>query len=252
MAVLTPKYPAPGEIGGRLIRTVLKSLRDDAGLELPLDSDILIAVSGGCDSVALARLLVKYGRRVVPRARIRLLHVNHGWRGAESDGDAEWVTQLARQWDVECEAVQVPGLAEKPAGRSPEDYARELRKAAYARHQRKRTLIFTAHHADDLAETLLWRLCTGGFPKLAGGILPRTPQGEVRPLLRVPKSMLQAFLREEGVGWREDRTNQEGELLRTRMRRELMPAVEKLFPAYREALVRTAAGYWSARAAASK
>jgi tRNA(Ile)-lysidine synthase len=240
-----PKYPVPGPVGGRLIRLALKSLREDAGLHLPLSADILIAVSGGSDSVALALLLVKYGRRIVPRSRIQLLHLNHGWRGKESDGDEQFVRELAQKWDVPCEAIRLKPAHEKPAGRSPEDFARELRKKEYARHQSKRALIFTAHHADDLAETVLWRLCTGGFPKLAAGILPRTKEGEVRPLLRASKAELREFLKEEGQAWREDRTNQEGELLRTRMRRELAPVLEKIFPAYRESILKATAPLWT-------
>lgn len=238
------RYPVPGEVGGRLIRVALKSLREDSGLALPLTSDILIAVSGGSDSVALSRLLVKYGRRIVPKERITLLHLNHGWRGNESDADERFVQRLAAEWGVACECVRLKPASEKPAGRSVEEFARELRKKEYARHQGKKRLVFTAHHADDLAETVLWRLCTGGFPKLAGGILPRTREGEVRPLLRASKAELREFLREEGVGWREDITNFEGDLLRTRMRRELMPVLEKLFPAYRDSILRATAPLW--------
>src|SRR4051794_22839086 len=79
----------PGPTGGALIRTVVGFLRQFQ-IQLPIDSHILIAVSGGADSVGLAHLLVHYGRRVIDRSKIRLLHINHGWRADESDQDEDF------------------------------------------------------------------------------------------------------------------------------------------------------------------
>src|SRR5271167_2083638 len=95
-------YPKPRETGGQLIREVVRSLRMQK-FKLPLGditSHILIAVSGGADSIALAHLLIQYGRRVVSRDAIRILHVNHGWRGAESDRDEQLVRAFARKMGV--------------------------------------------------------------------------------------------------------------------------------------------------------
>ncbi len=234
------KYPVPGPMGGRLIRAVISSLRRDCGLVLPIDSDILIAVSGGSDSVALAHLLIRYGRRVVSPDRISILHLNHGWRGEESDGDELWVKKLGASWGISVKGVRLLDPKTRPARVSPEEYARALRKSEYARHRAQGGWVLTAHHADDLAETLIWRFLTGGFPNQARGILPVTQDGELRPLLRVSKEDLRAFLREEGVLWREDRSNAEGHLLRSQMRHELMPVIERLFPGYRRHLIRLA------------
>src|SRR4051812_45912614 len=89
-------YPKPGPVGGRLIRTMIATLRE-AGVVLPITSDILCAVSGGADSLALAHLLAHYGRRIVPRPReqLTLLHINHGWRGRASNADARFVADCA-------------------------------------------------------------------------------------------------------------------------------------------------------------
>ncbi len=96
MRFSTTPYPKPGEHGGRLIRSGIKTLRERAHLDLPLDAHILCACSGGPDSVALAVLLARYGRRLAA-AKITLLHINHGWRGRESDADARWVGRLAQK-----------------------------------------------------------------------------------------------------------------------------------------------------------
>lgn len=218
----TVVYPKPGQTGGVLIRQVIGLLRKS---DVQLGSHILIAISGGVDSVALAHLLIHYGRKIATRAQIRLLHINHGWRGAESESDARWVQELAAQWEIPLDLVSVP----KGTPRT-EDAARQARKRIYARLSKKYgAMVFTAHHADDVAETLIWRLFTGAASTHGGGILVQTGV-EIRPFLAIRKRTLQHYLKEEGQVWREDRTNWEGENLRSRMRNELMPALEKLFP----------------------
>jgi tRNA(Ile)-lysidine synthase len=197
------------------------------GFKLPLTSHILCACSGGADSVALALLLAKYGRRV--GTRITLFHVNHGWRGDESDGDERFVRKLAERLGVEFAGRR---LAEKPGtGDSWEAHARGLRKAAFQEESRLRggAPVFTAHSADDQAETRLWRLFTGAFEELGGGILPRHGV-EVRPLLGVRRAELRAFLKEERQKWREDSSNANPRFLRAQMRQDLMPVIERLFP----------------------
>lgn len=228
MAQTTSLYPVPGPIGGKLIRKVIAQLRS-LGVELPIGSHILSAVSGGADSVALAVLLTKYGRRITERGTT-WVHINHGWRGQESDADAAWVGELAARYGAQIHIVDGTH-AVVADGTSPEAQAREFR---YAALERKRVelgaeWILTAHHQDDQAETLLWRLFTGAARTHGAGILPKTGQ-ILRPFLGLRRAELRAFLEEEGLSWREDRTNHEGQLLRTRMRRELLPALEALFP----------------------
>jgi tRNA(Ile)-lysidine synthetase-like protein len=237
-------YPKPGPSGGRLIRQVIAELRAE-GLQLPTTSHILIAVSGGSDSLALAHLLARYGRRVAPRGKLVLLHVNHGWRGAESEADERFVRRCAERWGVRFVGRRLK-LRAAP-GESWEHEARELRKAVFAAEARKRrALVLTAHQADDLAETLLWRLFTGAAATHGGGIVRRHGV-ELRPLLGVRKRELQAYLFEERVAWREDSTNSAGRFLRSRLRREVLPAIERLFPRAVEHLVTQALAAQRAR-----
>jgi tRNA(Ile)-lysidine synthetase-like protein len=228
------RYSKPGEVGGRLIREFIsfyraQQLRYPESPLIPISSHILIAVSGGADSVALARLLIRYGRKVGDRRKIRLIHINHRWRGAESDDDELFVRTLARDLGVSITVVRLKPRKTSPS-ESLEDQARRSRKKIYLRLSEKyQAPVFTAHHADDLAETLIWRLLTGTARSHGAGISFKSGP-EIRPFLRVRKNEMKAFLEEEGQDWREDRTNHEGRFLRSKLRQEAMPALESIFP----------------------
>lgn len=221
-------YPKPGQEGGRLIRRVICFLRQ-RGWEGSKYSHILIAVSGGCDSVALAHLLVNYGRNIVPREKVKLLHVNHNWRPGESDLDEAFVIELGARWGVPviCQHLEGPAAY---AGQSWEAEARKARKAIFSKlAHNENAQVFTAHQGDDLAETLLWRLFTGAAETHGGGISFQHGV-EVRPLLKVRKKEILGYLEEEKQSYREDSTNSSQRFLRARMRSILMPEVERLFP----------------------
>ncbi|MGE0615876.1 MAG: tRNA lysidine(34) synthetase TilS [Bacteriovoracia bacterium] len=230
-------YPKPKETGGRLIRQVISGLRV-AEAPLPISSHILCAVSGGLDSIALAHLLAKYGRRV--GGQIAILHINHHWRGEQSNADARFVEAFARDRELEFLRFDLSPPQARP-GQSLEDLARQGRKQIFEQVARERpgALVFTAHHADDVAETMVWRLFTGAADTHGGGILRRHGH-EVRPLLEVRKAALEAFLREEDVEWREDTSNQNTRFLRNQVRHELMPVIERIFPRAVERLVEAA------------
>ncbi len=222
------RYAKAGPIGGALIRKVIAALRPH--FSLPLSSDILVSVSAGSDSTALAHLLVHLGRRLVPKHRIRLVHVNHGWRGEASVSDEQWLRALAKRWEVPITVHRGPLPQD---GVSWEAQAREFRQRVYASRTEELGLasprVFTAHHADDLAETLLWRLLTGAAQTHGGGIQEVT-EFEVRPLLRVRKQVLLDYLQECEQGFCVDATNFEERFLRSQMRARLMPELERLFP----------------------
>jgi tRNA(Ile)-lysidine synthase len=221
------------------MRSLIKGLRS-AELALPVNSHILIACSGGADSIALAHAMTHYGRRGGRRSLISLLHVNHGWRREASDADEAFVEALGVKWGV---PVVVRRLkAPEGVGDSWEDLARKARKTIYAEETEKRpgAILLTAHHADDQAETLLWRIFTGAASTHGAGVVARIGN-EVRPLLGVRKHQLLAYLAEEKQEWREDATNVEGRFLRSKMRLELMPVIERLFPRAIEHLVQSAA-----------
>ncbi len=231
-------YLKAGPIGGRLIRQVIQFFKKNQ-MSLPIHSHILIAISGGPDSTGLAHLLVHYGRKIIQKEKITLLHVNHQWRPQASDQDACFVQALGQQWNV---PVLIHTLEPPPiqSGLSWEAEARKSRKLIYEHeaHQQN-AIVFTAHHANDLAETVLWRVLTGAAETHSGGILFQH-ESEVRPFLSIQKKMIQAYLTEVEQTYQIDSTNVASRFLRARMRQELMPAIEKIFPRAIEHLMQLA------------
>ncbi len=234
-------YPKPGNAGGTLLRQIhallFKSPKSPFYPSSPIkDAHILIACSGGIDSVALAVALSKYGRRIVAKEALELLHIDHGWRGAVSESDSRFVSQLGD--DLGIPVIQeklTPKVFEKK-GESQENLARMQRKKLYQKwvcrkeaELGKKTFVLTAHHADDVFETLLWRIFTGALLHESEGIQLCTGH-ELRPLIRVEKKTLIEFLSEESQSYCEDQTNQDTRFLRNGIRHRLVPEILALFP----------------------
>jgi tRNA(Ile)-lysidine synthase len=207
-------------------------------------SHILVAVSGGADSVALLHSLHQVAK---PRRwRLTVAHLNHGIRGKKANDDAAFVEAMARRLRIPCVVgrARVPALA-KRKGISLEMAAREARYAFLVRTARavKADVMATAHTADDQVETILLKLVRGaGRGGLSGMAAQSLIEGFplVRPLLDVSRGEIEAFLRERGLSWREDESNQDTAFLRNRVRHELLPFLEKKFnPRIRETVLRT-------------
>jgi len=218
----------PGAVGGTLIRKII-SIFDEFQFNRPITSHILIAVSGGADSVALATLLARYGNNIIPKENISLFHVNHHLRGSASDLDESLVRGLGAKLSLN---VIVEHLDPNEVGKneSLEGFLRTKRKVLFRAWAKENSgLVFTAHHADDLAETVLWRLLTGNTQSHLGGIF-FNDDGIIRPLLRINKSELEAFLKEEGQPWREDESNESLSFQRNRIRHSIMRSIKSEFP----------------------
>jgi tRNA(Ile)-lysidine synthase len=201
-------------------------------------ASLLVAVSGGPDSVALLHALTCLRDDLA--LTLAVGHVHHGLR-AEADRDAAFVRGLAARLDcpVAVEAVQVP---QRPDG-SPETAARAARYAALARLARAAgaSRIVTAHTADDQAETVLMRLLQGAGPRGLAGI-PARRGAVVRPLLEVDRAAVLAHLAAHGLPWVQDATNLDTKILRNRIRHELLPLLgAQGWPGFPAALRRTAA-----------
>ncbi len=184
---------------------------------------VLLAVSGGADSVALLYALLAIGQRV------GVGHVDHGLRGAAAREDLAFVRNLAAALGVPFGAERVQ--AGERDHRSPEARARELRYAALEgiRLSQGCSWIATAHSLDDQAETVLLRAVRGtGLAGLAG-IAPRLEDARIlRPLLAVRRASLREYLRCRGLCWREDRTNADTSIPRNRLRASILPALEEV------------------------
>ncbi len=211
---------------------------------LPASSHILMAVSGGADSMALLYTL----QALVPRFRWRVTvaHLNHGIRGVQADEDAAFVRKAATELGLPCVVgnARVPALARRK-GLSIEMAAREARYAFLVRTARKvkADVIVTAHTADDQAETVLLKLIRGAGRAGLAGIPGEATVGGcrlVRPLLGVTREAILGYLRGRKLAWREDESNADRAFLRNRVRHELLPWLEKEFnPRIRETLSRT-------------
>jgi len=212
---------------------------------IPPGASLVVAVSGGCDSVGL--LYVLRPMAASRGWRLTVAHLDHGIRGAEGRADVAFVRSLARRWSlpVRVGRANVPLLARRRR-QSLEAAAREVRYDFLSRVARRAGAyaILTAHTADDQAETVVMNLCRGsGLAGLAG--IPHEAGWRgvriVRPLLAVSRRDLEASLRGAGVAWREDTSNADLRHTRNRVRHVVLPMLERtLNPSVRRALCRLA------------
>lgn len=188
----------------------------------PRGSRVLVAVSGGADSIALLLLL----HRVAGSLELHLeaAHLDHGLR-PESPDDARFVEHFCADLGVPLtrERREVAVLARKCRG-NLEEIAREVRRDFLMATARSRSCQWVAlgHHADDQAETFLMRLVRGSGPSGLAGMRMIDPP-IVRPLLVYLRAELLAYLQEEQVSWREDASNSDTAFTRNRIRQDLLP-----------------------------
>ncbi len=208
-------------------------MKSDIPAPLPLEPDclphlqkpVVLGLSGGRDSVALLHLLVQQG------CSVRALHVHHGIRAAEADADAAFCARLCHELEVpfELQRVDVPTLASEQ-GVSLETAGRHARRwlLAAAARRCKGGVVALAHHADDQAETVLFRLARG-----AAGLRGMQPVHEasgitwVRPMLSWRRADITAWLQQMGQSWRDDSTNAVADVARNALRLEALPALNK-------------------------
>lgn len=224
-----------------LAQRVRQSLEREA--LVPPRARVLVACSGGGDSVALAALLCEI-ERAADWSVAGLLHVNHGLRGASADGDEAFCRQLARELGVPIAVERVDVAGRVRAERiSVEAAGHRVRYELFERMVQGRTadLVATAHTRDDQAETVLMRLVRGAGSAGLAGIRPRVGF-VVRPLLDVRRGELREYLRLRGLSHREDPSNRDERVLRNRVRHRLIPFLAEHFsPTITDVLARSAA-----------
>ena len=204
---------------------------------------VLVAVSGGLDSMALLHLL--YALSVKHRWKLTIAHFNHQLRGRSSNADEQLVRKMAAALKLPIVAgrANVRKFAQK-SGLSIEMAARKLRHDFFARAamERKIGVVALAHHADDQVELFFLRVLRGAGGEGLAGMKWRSPSPVnskiklVRPLLGVTKDELRDFARQNNIHFREDKTNTQLNALRNRIRNELLPLLREK---YQSALTKT-------------
>ncbi len=211
-----------------LLNRVERFLRQEC--RIPRGAHLVVGVSGGVDSVVLAHLL---GRMDL---ELTLAHVNHGMRGGESDADEAFVRALGDRWGL---PLHVTRLTPAPTS---EEEARDgrLRFLSEVRTGVGGHAVALGHHRDDQAETVLLNLLRGAGTSGLAGILPRRGIF-VHPMLEIPRRGVLQYCRDQELSYREDSTNRSLQYQRNRVRRQLIPYLEKWFnPSVRKSLSQTA------------
>jgi len=192
---------------------------------------IMVAVSGGVDSVALLIMLL---RKTHP-SKLRVVHYNHQLRGRQSDADERFVRQLAKKLGVKASFGKgnVAQFAQKNK-LSIETAARQMRYAFFEKISSKYKIrqLYLAHHADDQIETFLQRLFRGTGIGGLTGIKPQTRRGKLllhRPLLSLTKQQIAQYAKDQGLKWREDESNLHLDFNRNRVRHQLIPLAKDIF-----------------------
>lgn len=187
---------------------------------LPAGCRVVVAVSGGADSVCLLHLLREIGAEISGVA-----HFNHKWRGEASEEDERFVAAMASRMGLaffraEMRGDWQAGNLEQAARRARREFFEGLIRDGVGDR------VATGHTRDDQAETVLFRVLRGSGLRGLAGIHP-VNGGIIRPLIGVRRTQVEEFLRAGSVAWREDASNRDRRFARNRIRHELMPMLAR-------------------------
>ncbi|GAC1625648.1 MAG: tRNA lysidine(34) synthetase TilS [Ktedonobacteraceae bacterium] len=208
---------------------------------LPARGTVVVAFSGGADSLCLLHLLHTLcgpGKRY-PEVYLHVAHLNHQLRGEASDQEAITVVQLAQAWSLPYTIgrIDVPALA-RQEHRSLEDAGRTAR-YRFLREVAQGQPIAIAHHQDDQVETLMLHWIRGGGIASMVGLQPRQ-QDIIRPLLSITHGEALAYCGQHSLIPLEDASNSDTRFYRNRIRHDLLPLIESMNASFRTTLLRNA------------
>lgn len=218
-------------------RTIARHRMLDDGMR------VIVAVSGGPDSVALLHVLHHLKQQRYPALSLHVAHLNHQWRGRDSDEDEAFVQAMAAQLGLPCSCtrVDIQGLAHR-LKQNCEEVARRQRYAFLRRLATDTAAhrIATGHTMTDQAETVLMRLVRGAAADGLSAIWPVVDDLIIRPLLGVTRDEVLNYCQQLGVTYRLDRTNLDLSRSRNRIRHQVVPLLTDLNPRAIESLARAA------------
>lgn len=190
------------------------------------NDNVLVAVSGGVDSMVLLHLLNSWRRRL--KINLGIIHLHHGIRGPAAEADYRFVKETADSLTLPFYFIRrsIPEYAEEHR-LSLEEAGHQIRESEFEKlaSEKGYQKIATAHHMDDQAETILMRLLSGsGIQGLAG---IRLRKGKwVRPLLFAARSEIENYAANNSIEFRTDATNEDVSILRNKIRHELLPVLK--------------------------
>ncbi len=204
----------------------------------PRNGKIVVGLSGGADSVALLHVLCSMKEEY--QWEITAVHIHHGLRGEEADGDAVFAEQFCEKLGIPCVVRNFNVKAEATARKlGEEETGRLLRYEVFRELVGKDGKIAVAHHQKDQAETLLMRLCRG--TGLTGLVGMSPVRGNIcRPLLFCSRAEIEQYCKENKLEWREDASNQEDIYTRNKLRLKVIPILEEINPKAVEHISETA------------
>lgn len=189
---------------------------------------IIIAVSGGPDSVCLLDILATLAPKY--NLKLHIAHVNYGLRGKDSDSDEKYVRDLAGKYNIKINVLNAKKMTSLKNKENLENKLRQIRYSFFEKILTKENfnLIAVAHNQDDQAETVLMRILRGsGLQGLAS--MSAKSQNIIRPLLDTSRQEIEKYLKEKNISFRIDKSNKDTVFFRNKIRHRLIPYLEKNF-----------------------
>lgn len=204
-------------------------------LEKIKNKNIIVACSGGADSMVLLELIRKYGNA----QNIVVAHVHHGIRESATR-DENIVDTYCRKYKIPLEVLRIDAKVwAKKAKMTLEEYARKVRQDFFVLVAKKYTsdIIITAHHADDQAETIIYRITK--WTSITGLVgIEEYARNYIRPLISVKKKDILEYAKKNNIPYGHDETNDDTTIPRNLLRHHVVPQLEKINPEITIAMVR--------------
>ena len=221
-----PTPPRPVRCEKEILRAARRTIAQNAMIRS--GDSILVAVSGGADSMALVHVLVALAPGL--SARLAIAHLNHGLRSKEADRDAEFVASVAQNLNLPLFLDKIDTRNHQERYRlSPEEAARNVRYDFLNRVAEKNgfTKIAVGHHLDDNAELVLMFLLRGSGPLGLSGMPPVRDSKIIRPLIDIKRSKILEYLALKNLQYVSDSSNTDFNFLRNKIRHELIPQLAR-------------------------
>lgn len=218
------------------IQKVIKKIENRCKDIIDSNKEILIACSGGIDSMVLLSILIRIGRSL-NNLSLTILHVNYGLRGVDSDKDQAFVEEFARKNNVKCKVFVVKdNIKETRQNEGIQQWARNVRYDWFNQVQQELlktnpngSIVAVAHHGNDIAENVIFRMARGtGIGQL--GSMKSDDKSLWRPLLHLTRQEIKEYATGQNIPNREDSTNATLKYSRNRVRHTVINELERLFP----------------------